>query len=421
MSLIKKSKSSALTEGNTLFETIYEISLYLLFSGYFLFYDTRSLQIAFVGIGLGGAVLICASKAYLSRLKVPLNTIWYFIFFILAEVSALWAYSPENAVSSYLRLMIFLLVICLGITQYVDTTAQAERILKIFVFSALTLSLVQFAFTPVNEWFNGFLGSEVGGNNTNNFGYTVAMSAISAFYFAYVKNLRSYYIYTVIFITCCLLSSSRKSLILSIIGIIFLILFAVKKKNRFWHLLLITVFASTSFMLLFEIEILYNIIGKRFESMLEFYITGNTTSEGSISLRVYFIEFAKILLEEKPAFGHGFANFLTVIASESNLNMGYAAHNNYWEILSDLGIVGFIVYYWFYVYLLIKLVVKLIKEKENTITSISLAMLATQLIFEYNIVTMSSFYPQIVITLIYVCSYASYSKRKYHYSPKNMR
>ncbi len=420
MSLFKKRKPASLTEGNALVDTIYEICTFLLFTGYFLFYDNRGLQLAFVCIGLGGTLLLFLSKVRTSRMKVPINTIWYLLFFFLAELSALWAHSPEDAIISYLRLMMVLLVIGFGITLYVDTTAQAERLIKVFVFSAFVFSAVQFFFTPLSDLLNGFFGSAVGDNNTNNYGYIVSVCTIITFYFAYIKNQKSYYIFVLFFIICCFLSSSRKSLIITFVGVFLLVFFSSNKRNRFFHIFIGLLFAVTFVILMFEDEFLYNVIGNRFDSMLKFLISGYNPKETSMSLRAYFIEFAKILLTEKPLLGHGFANFLTIIASEGNLDMGYTTHNNYWEILADLGVVGFITYYWFYLFIAIKLVIKMFKEKDNTLIPLAISLIISQFAVEYGLITMASFYPQIVMSLIYVCTYASNSQRKFHYSPTKM-
>ena len=417
MSLFKKRRPSILTEGNKLIEVIYEICTFLLFSGYFLFYDNRSLQLTFVGIGLGGAALICISKAYMSRLKLPLNTIWYFLFFILAEVSAFWAHSPENATSRYLRLMLILLVISLGISQYANTSAQCEKLLKIFLFSATGISLIQLVFTPISEWTSGFFGSTIGGNNANSFGYIVAIGAIIAFYLGYVKNKKIYYLLIPIFVACSFFSSSRKSIGAIVFGIFLLIVFAKNRKHRLLHLFLLGICSITILALLLLDENLYSIMGWRFESLLEFFTTNANDADNSLELRSYFIEFAKILFKEKPIYGQGFANFSIIVSTESSFSTESYAHNNYWEILADLGIIGFVFYYWFYAVILVKLIVSLAKNKDTTLSSLAGAMLISQLILEVGVVSMASFYPQIVISLIYVCSYASNSQRKFHYSP----
>lgn len=417
MSFSKQRRKAIWTEGATVSENLYEICLFLLFVGYFLFYDNRGFQLISVGIGLSGTLLLFFSKFYMSRLKTPLNTIWYLLFFFLAELSAMWAHSPEDAIISYLRLMMVLLVIGFGITLYVDTTLQAERMIKIFIASAFVFSAVQFFFTPIDDLLNGFFGSAVGDNNTNNYGYIVSVCTILSFYFAYIKNQKSYYIFALFFVICCFLSSSRKSLIITFVGIFLFVVFSSNKKNRFSHLFLGLIATSIFVVLMFENKFLYNIVGNRFDSMLNFLISGYNPKETSMSLRAYFIEFAKILLKEKPILGHGFANFLTIIATEGDLAMGYTTHNNFWEILADLGIVGFITYYWFYFFLAIKLVIKTFKKRENPLFPLALALIVCQFAVEYGLITMASFYPQIVISLIYVCSFASDSQRKFHYSP----
>lgn len=420
MHLTRNKHKALAVQSNTLFKRIYEICFFVLFTGYFLFYEVRTLQFGFVVIGLVGSLIITLNKLYLSAFKFPLNVIWYFLFFVLAEISAIWAHSPENAVNRYLRLMVILIVILLGISQYVDTTSDAEILLKIFVFSVFLISSVQLIFTPSSEWASGYFGSVVGGHNTNTFGFVCSMSLIITFYFAYTKSKRSYYLLTVFFLVCCIFSSSRKAVGISMIGAFLVILMAFRKKNHLLHLIISSFTLCFVVVLFFIDQTLYEIIGFRFESLLNLMVSGTTQSESSLLLRDYFIQFAKILFEEKPLFGHGFANFSVLLSTESNVNQNFYAHNNYWEILADLGVLGFIVYYWFYAVIFFKLVVRLFKEKNNTLLSLGLVLLISQLILEWGVVSMASFYPQIVVSLIYTCSYASDSKRKFHYAPRQI-
>ncbi len=418
---ITRSKKKKHIEGSVFFDTVYEICMFLLFTGYFLFYEVRVLQLLFVGIGVAGSALQFIVKAYLSQLKLPLNTLWYFLFFVLAEVSAFWAHSPTYATQGYLKLMVLLILISLGYSQYVNTTRQAERLLQIFVFSAVVISLAQLVFTPVNDWFSGYFGSEVGGNNTNTFGFVVAIAAIISFYFAYVRQKRLYYIFTILLLICSVFSSSRKSLGAILGGILILVFFAVNKKHRFLHLTALSLVSVFSVILLLEDEVLHSIIGYRFDSLFDFLIEGSTNRENSINFRKYFIDFAKILFNEKPIYGHGFANFSIILLAESNANQEVYAHNNYWEILADLGIIGLISYYWFHAWLAIKILSKLFVKKISPILSLAITLLISQLILDWGMVSMISFYPQAVLSLIFVCSYASDSDRKYHYSPQQMR
>lgn len=420
MSLFKKRKPVVLTEGNALVETIYEICTFLLFTGYFLFYDNRGLQLTCVGIGLFGSVSICISKAYMSRLKLPLNTIWYFLFFILTEISAFWAHSPENSTSYYFRLMVLILLFGLGITQYTDTAEHCEKLLIIYLFSATIIAVVQFIFTPISEWTSGFFGSRIGGNNTNTFGYIVSTGAILAFYFGYVKNKRLFNLFIPLLFLSSVFSSSRKALASVIIGFFLLILFAINKKYRYLHILLLILFSFSVLILLFYDDNLYSIIGFRFESMFGHLISRDTSNDASLGLRDYFIEFAKILFAQSPIYGQGFANFSVLLSTESQINAETYAHNNYWEILADLGIIGFIVYYWFYAVLLVKFIKNILSGSYSTCSTLALTILISQLIVEIGHITMTSFYPQIVMSLIYVCTYASNSQRKFHYSPTKM-
>ncbi len=419
--MTRKKKQTKFAEGNRIFEIIYEICFFFLITGYFLFYDSRGLQLTFVCIGLAGAATIFLIKSYSSSLKLPLNTIWYFLFFTLAEISALWAHSPESATSNYLRLMIVLLALGLGLTQYADTTQQVERLFTLFTASVLLIAAVQVIFTPSGRLFSNFLGSAVGGNNPNTFGYIVAIAAVSSFYFGYIKERKPYYIAVVFLLFCSILSSSRKSLMLIPCGIIMIILLARNKKRHFLHLFLIALVAVAALPLLLKDENLYNVIGYRFDKMFDFLSSGSAENDQSLWTRDYYIEFAGILFEEKPILGQGFANYSVLLSTESNVSAETYAHNNYWEILADLGVVGFITYYWFYLVVLIKLTIRYFKEKENNLTVLALTLLVAQFVLEWGVVSMTSFFPQTVITLIYLCSYAQNSKRKFRYAPGSAR
>lgn len=409
-----------LTEGSVFLDKIYEVCFFLLFVGYFLFYDIRSLQFSFVCIGIAGSFIAFVSKIRLGLWKTALNTLWYTLFFMLAEFSSMWAVSPENATEKYLRLMLILIFIGVGIAQYVDTVVGAERILKIFLWAVVIITIVQFIFTPVESWTTGYFGSEVGGNNTNHFGYIVSMAAMVSFYFAYIKNQRFYYLTVALLFVASIFSSSRKSLGIFVAGILLLILLATKKKHHILHLAIVGIVAFSFLILIIENETMYEIVGYRFESLFGHLSGEASEQENSIVMREYFIEFAKILFLEKPIIGHGFFNFSVLVSLENEVKNQVYAHNNYWELLADLGIVGFITYYWFYAYLFIRLAVRFFKEKDNTLPALGLTMLISQLVLEWGVVSMTLFHAQIVISLIYACSYASNSRRAFRYAPEQL-
>lgn len=401
------------------FGMMFEICLYLCFALYFVFYKERVATTASFAIGVAATFFITIGKIKSSRLSIPTVTVWYLIFFAFAELSAAWAYVPYTAAFTYIKQMIFIIIIGFGMCQYVDTYVDFERLLTIFQLASLTLAVTELLFF---SWQSSssieYFGATVSGLNANSFSFLMMSSAIIGFYKGYIRNKKLWYVSTLIFIACAFLSSSRKSAIMSLVGIMFIILFSFGKKRHILHFVIAAVVTVSVIFACIKIEFLYDIIGKRFESMINYYIDpSKAQTESSLLYRAYFIQFAKQLFYEKPLAGHGFSNFSVLLLRESEVNKWLYAHNNYWEILADLGIVGFILYYWFYAYLAVKSIIKLVKNKRSYTATLAMALLGTLMIVEWGIVSMSYLFPQIVVAIIFTAVYVddSSAQKKYRY------
>ncbi len=401
------------------FGMLFEICLYLCFALYFVFYKERVATTASFAIGAAATFFITVGKIKSSRLSVPTVTVWYLLFFAFAELSAAWAYFPQEAAFTYLKQMLFILILGFGMCQYVDTHVDYERLLTIFVMASLTLSLAEILTFPWSTLSSkSYFGSTVSGLNANNFSFLMMASAIISFYKGYIRSKKLWYFPAALFIVSCLLSGSRKSTVMCLVGIAFLILFSFGKPRHFFHFFAACALAALLLWASLKIDLLYDVIGRRFESMLNYYINpAQTKTDTSLEFRSYFIEFAKQLFYEKPFFGHGFSNFSTLLQTESSFNKKLYAHNNYWEILADLGVVGFILYYWFYAYLGIRAIIKLIKNRQSYTATLAIALLGTLMIVEWGIVSMSYLFPQIVVVLIFTAVYVddSSAQKKYRY------
>lgn len=390
------------SESDRFFRLPFEICFYLGMVIYYLVFS----KLHYIGVAalmVGPAVITCG-KLYNSRINKPILSFWYLAFIALAELSSLWAYAPLMSALKYVKFMMLILVICFGITQYVDTKEDAERILDIYLYGAITIALIQFIGTPYEHWYDGYFGAAIGGNNTNTFGYILLYAAIIAFYKAYIKKERLWYLAEALLLFGCVLSSSRKAIAVVAFGILFIVFFAFRRKGHFFHFLIVIGIIVAAFIFFMENEVLYEIIGKRLENLIDFTSNNSSVYEmGSLQLREYYVDFAKLLFKRKPVLGQGFANFATLLAAETKASHAIYAHNNYWELLADLGIIGFITYYWFYFYLLIKLGIKLFRKEFTYLKLLALSMLLSEFIIEWGVVSMHVIYPQLVIALIYIC------------------
>lgn len=106
------------------------------------------------------------------------------------------------------------------------------------------------------------------------------------------------------------------------------------------------------FFAIFNIPFLYGVVGERFEGMFEMFGGGGAVVAGD-DMRDWMIGRAFNGWLEAPFFGHGIDSFKYYNQIETGHH--FYAHNNILELLFDVGIVGFVVYYWIFYYLLKKL------------------------------------------------------------------
>ena len=417
--ILRIEKSSELNDGRK-YRFMYEICLYLGIIGYFIM---NIPVVHYLGTAalIASTLIITFEKVKTFRMNKSLFCLWYLIFIILCELSALWAYSPATSAFKYAKMLVLILIIGFGMVQYSDTREDIERLLNVYLFAALAIALIQFIGTPFDRWFAGYFGRYIGKNNSNTFGYILLFASIIGFNKAYNQGKRIWYLPVVIFLFGCVLSSSRKAVTFSAFGILCILLFSFKRKNHLLHFFIAVIASLLALQIFMTNESFYDAIGVRLLNLFNF-VKGNYSSsdQGSLQLRDFYIKFAKELFEEHPILGNGFVSFHSILTDQTeSMGTGYA-HNNYWEVLADLGIVGFIVYFWMYAYIAFKLIVRIIKRDFENIHMLAAIMLVSEIILEWGVVAIYQQHCQMIIALIYLCSCAS-GGRKYYYSNQENR
>lgn len=406
-------------EKDNLFRMLFEICLYIGMIFYFLAFS--SLHYVGVAALIAGPAIITADKLYSRKLNNITLSVWYILFIVYAELSALWAYSPYTSALKYVKFMMVALVVCFGMTQYVNNKDDLEKLLNIYLYASLSITLIEFIGTPFSKWFDGYFGSAVGGGNTNTFGFIILYASVIGFYKAYILHKRLWYPAVALFLFGCILSSSRKAVIMSVFGIVFIILFAFRRKHHFLHFFLAVGAAVFAFILFMTNDMLYDAIGNRLETLIDF-VNDEATKVGSLQHREFYIDFAKDLFRRQPMIGQGFANFATILALETTSDAIYA-HNNYWEILADLGLIGFALYYWLYFFMLIKLVITFFQKKFTYLNLMALALLVSEFILEWGVISMYSLFYQMAVSIIFLCATVNDNgdKKQFYYSSENYK
>ncbi len=304
----------------------------------------------FFFVGLTVVKTILSGKGNIN-IQITYYVIWYGVFILLGIASSIWAdYFSAVFVTTSRMLQIITLGICLK--YYLKTHEDMQRLLNILMISFLVMTFFILIRTPVDEWFSGFVGKTATNFNTNNIGLSASIGTMIAFYEAYVLGKKRYFIAVIPPLALVVMTSSRKSLFMALAAMALIALLNTRSKNYFLRLLVsLGIVAALSFAVV-RIPVLYRAIGVRFVSMYEYMMNDDFSADSSVNKRMSLIYMAKIFFYEHPFRGIGLNNFAARY-TKTVTYVGYA-HNNFWEIAADLGVIGLLAYYWFYVYLLFR-------------------------------------------------------------------
>jgi len=245
-------------------------------------------------------------------------------------------------------------IFIVALVNYVDDYDKLRKLIKYFIYSGIIASFYILFNFLYNYGFSHFfrLGRVLG--NQNAMGIIIGIATTFSFYFLVFEKKYLYIFPFIITAIMVLLTGSRTALVFVVLNTIFLIYFKNRSsfKGKLKAVILILLLFLLSYYLIFNISIFYTIIGRRVENYIAF-LSGSGTNEGSISLRNYMIKFGIEKFKEKPFFGWGIANYRAVL--EQDIEIRTYAHNNYVELLVDVGTIGMVVYYLMYIFSLFKL------------------------------------------------------------------
>lgn len=356
-------------------------------------------------------VLLEKSK---NRIMIPYITVWYLALILYGGLSGLWAQFFTSYNINFVIKLCIILLISTSVAVYVDTMEDLDRIMSLFVAGAVIIVLLEFSAVPSGGWKSGSVGSYFSGNNPNDITVWIDLASAIAFYRAYVNGKKWMYPLVAVFVTFCAFSSSRKGLLASIAAPVMIVFLSVGKKNYFLRIIAALLLGTAVLMLVMENDTLYTVIGRRFEAMFD-YFTGEG-SDGSILLRQRYIAAAKSMFSESPIIGKGMGNYSRILESEYYLGNFYS-HNNYWQILSELGLIGFVIYFSMYAYCSVIFLRAYFVEKRK-ISVLFITVMTMMIVLDSGIISYSSKYGQLVIAILYCATYAIHSDGGRKYSMK---
>ena len=344
--------------------------------------------------------------------SVKLPTIWYGIFIVLCALSSVWALYDPNLSLRYISRMVQVLLVCYCITLYIKTREDFERFTALFTAAVMIMIFSIFVKTPYSMWFTGFFGrigyENVTGNNINTIAYICVVAVAISFCKAYYYKKRAYYLCTAFELLYIVLSSSRKALFVVAFLLFAMLMFYVNKRFYLLRLVLVITAVVGIGIAFLKVPALYNAAGFRLEKMIDYVVNNDVSADRSLALRKGFGEISAQLFYSHPIIGTGLANNAYCIEQTYGFNV--YAHNNYLELASGLGIVGLIMYYWYYIYLLIGLGRRAYRG-ERLCVSMFLLLVAT-MVGEIAIVSYYDYNIQIMLTLCFCAMKLKDEKKK---------
>lgn len=359
----------------------------------------------FLYLGLMFLRSLFTGNLYVKKFTVPVHTIWYGLFILLTVLSVLWSRFPSVS-GYYTSRLVQNLVLIFFMLININSEKELDKIQNIFILSNIYMSVRILFLVPVSRWFSRFVGGyDLTGHNVNMTAFYLSVAVLICFYKIYVEKRYRYIIPIALFIFMLTLTSSRKSLIMSAMGIGLIIFLDRSKKKKILSIFILIAALIAFVYIIFNDEKLYKAIGWKFDSMLGFL--ENNTGDNSLRERKLFREYALKLFYEHPFIGVGFNNFsryLKLIFTRATYS-----HNNWLEMLSNLGIIGFAAYYWFYVYVIVKLVKKWRSRERKSVYYLS--YMICLIITEYSMVVFYDTMIQITIALCFAASFLPLSNK----------
>lgn len=219
--------------------------------------------------------------------------------------------------------------------------------------------------------------------NSNAVGLSLAVACVITFYYLLTTKRNILFIPYFLEAVLILFTQSKSALILMVLFSVVLF-FILKNEVKSWKKILVVIVITAVVFTVYSSGLLETYT-YRISRMFTYFSTNNSYYDFSTYTRMELKKTGIQMFLEKPLFGHG-------IGQSSNLLGGDYFHDNYVQLLVELGIVGFVAYY----YLIVSCLVKSIKLQDRFTTILLLFILASDI---FN----SMYYQKITYIIIGLC------------------
>lgn len=305
-------------------------SLFLLVVSYFLFYTTRPTQKGTFYWSFSGF------------------EIWCILLLTMGLASLQWCLSTDAVTSTLFKLAKLFFACCIVRPRLTDQEEIQQVWHIIFCALVYTFALL-IVRTPFSEWGMERIGLEIG-QHSNEVGRLACLGVLLAVYLWTTEREHPLLIggCGLIFALCAFMTGSKNALLILIfqVGVYYFLI------SHRWKRVVIVIASVIGGMLILYLvmhnPILYQLVGRRIAAMVGMLSGSYTIYDGSTYERMYFIRTGAKLFLQHPIHGIGLNSFASYLSSIGYTNT-VSSHCGFIELLSTLGIIGFVLYYSLYV------------------------------------------------------------------------
>lgn len=346
-------------KGKNLIESLIWILTVALLSSFSIFYAESFGRYILIGVTVLMLLLSAADnngKIYLHFGMFQLMTGLFaaFVFF-----SAVWAWNSSDAISK--GSTILQIILCMTVFySYFLRKGDLDSLISAVMWAGYVVAFYitfTMGFSVIISGINSGNRLETDVDNVNTLGMLAAISVVITVYqvvFRESKNILAFgaAIFGVVMTAA---SGSRKALVMLILGSLVVFFFKYASKDIFMSVIKIAVFAVVAFFVIRWLLSLpvFSVVNERMETMINTLLNNGGQMDSSTWKRQQMIIAGINQFKRNPILGIGIGNshFITY----SLFGKKTYLHNNFVELLSCGGIIGFTIYYSIYLYCFVKL------------------------------------------------------------------
>lgn len=358
---------------------------------------------------IAGAFVLAVLSVIIKENRPHIKVFYQISFLLMCYMSVSWASYPAEAQAA-VKSVLLTTAIIFSFAVLIDDEEMIKFFCRAFVVVQI-LALVFFSF----KYGFGFLLQlreeemiNQGGLNANSVGMSLVYSSFIAWTYAKItdKKVQFYYICAAVFAVFAVMTASKKVILLLLILYVgYFLLRSQKPLALIGKLLVSAIVVYLVYYLIMNNKTLYELVGFRFEEVFDWLLRSDLDKYSSTGQRVQMVELGKKLFQKKPWLGWGIANAAKFSVYDTYL------HNNYYELLSGIGLVGTVIYYLRFV--VVFKTFRHTREKDNFLPILFFLLPLSVLCMDYALVSYNERYIQVIIGVsISYISILKYKKKQ---------